>query len=135
MKPRTVITVICVIILLPLLIVFSVPLTDCLLRFVFEELQHVLVGVILAVVLGITQLLLCFFSKRLPICLIPVYFILLGYLLCLVLFFGSEGLAEYIAAMIYGIMFSIALSGVVLAWLIYGFFRLFIHLKKRSIIE
>ena len=135
MKPRTVIAVICGILLLSLLIVFSVPLTDCLLRFVFEELQHVLVGVILAVVLGITQLLLCFFSKRLPICLIPVYFILLGYLFCLILFFGMEGLAEYIAAMIYGIMFSIALSGVVLAWLIYGLFRLFIHLKKRSIIE
>ena len=135
MKPRTIILIICGVILLPLLIFFSVPLKDWLLRIIFEELQHRLVGVILAVVLGIAQLLLCFFSKRLPICLIPVYFILLGYLFCLILFFGMEGLGEYIAAMIYGIMFSIALSGVVLAWLIYGLFRLFIHLKKRSIIE
>ena len=135
MKPRTIILIICGVILLPLLIVFSIPLTDCLLRFVFEELQHVLVGVILAVVLGVTQLLLCFMAKRIPIRLIPISIILLGYLLCLVLFFGMEGLGEYIAAMIYGIMFSIALIGVVLAWLIYGLFRLFIHLKKRSIIE
>ena len=135
MKPRTIILIICGVILLPLLIFFSVPLKDWLLRIIFEELQHRLVGVILAVVLGITQLLLCFFSKRLPIRLIPVYIILLGYLLCLILFFGMEGLGEYIAAMILGIMFSIALSGVVLAWLIYGGFRLFIHLKKRSIIE
>ena len=132
MKPRTVITVICVIILLPLLIVFSVPLTDCLLRFVFEELQHVLVGVILAVVLGITQLLLCFFSKRLPICLIPEYFILLGYLFCLILFFGMEGLGEYIAALILGIMFTIALSGILTAWLIFGLYRLIVHLINRS---
>ena len=134
MKPRTIILIICGVILLSLLIFFSVPLKDWLLRIIFEELQHRLVGVILAVVLGIAQLL-CFFSKRLPIRLIPVYFILLGYLLCLILFFGMEGLGKYIAAMILGIMFSIALSGVVLAWLIYGGFRLFFHLKKRSIIE
>ncbi|MBE6659458.1 MAG: hypothetical protein E7604_13590 [Ruminococcaceae bacterium] len=135
MRPRTIILIICVIILLPLLIVFSVPLMDWLLRIIFRELQHGLVGVVLAVVLGIAQLLLCFLTKRLAIRLIPIEIILLGYCFCLFLFFGMKGIGDYIAAMIFGIIFSIALSGVVLAWLIYGGFRLFIHFKKRTIIE
>lgn len=135
MKPKTIFLFICGLLFLSHLVIFSVPLMDWLLRFSFEELHYRLVGVVLAVVLGITQLLLCFLTKRIPIRLIPIYIILLGYLFCLNLLFGMEGLGEYIAAMIFGIMFSIALSGIIIAWLIFGIYRLIIHFKRQPRIQ
>lgn len=127
--------IICGIILLPILIVLFVPLKDWLLRIIFRELQHGLIGIVLAVVLGIAQLLLCFLTKRLAIRLIPIEIILLGYCFCLFLLFDMKGIGDYIAAMIFGTMFSIALGGIIIAWLIFGIFRLIIHFKKHSRIQ
>ena len=101
-----------------------------LLRYIFEELHYDIVGIVLAVIVGCIQLLLCCKAKRMIFRLFPVFFILLCFLMCLMLIFFAPGLGEIIAARIFAAMFSIAAIGIIAAWVIFFIYRLVILLFR-----
>ena len=130
MKTKTVIFIILTVVFLPILIIFSVPMIDWLLHYIFEELHHDVVGIVLAFIVGFIQLLLCCKAKRVIFRLFPVFFILLCFLLCLILYVFASGLGEIIAAMIFAAMFSIVSVGIIAAWVIYLMYRFTVYLIR-----
>ena len=95
---------------------------------IFEEPKYLfVVGIILAVVFFMIQLLLCFKARQTNVKRIPVYFILLCGLLCFMLFIGAFGSGSggvianvnQLIASILAIVVGIALIGVVTAWIVY----------------
>ena len=127
---KTFIFIILTVVFLPILIIFSVPMIDWLLRYILVELHHDVVGIVLAVIIGIIQLFLCCKTKRVIFRLLPILFILLCFLLCLILYVFASGLGEIIAAMIFAVMFSIVSVGIIAAWVIYLMYRFTVYLIR-----
>lgn len=93
----------------------------------------IVVGIILAVVLFLIQLLLCFKATKTTTRRIPIYIILFGGVLCL-LALGSDSRGSVldgskIAALILAIVVGIALIGVVAAWAVY---KIYMKIQKNN---
>jgi quinol-cytochrome oxidoreductase complex cytochrome b subunit len=96
---------------------------------IFEEPKYLfVVGVILAIILFVIQLLLCFKARKAGVKRIPLYFALVCCVLCAMLFMGilgkgSSGSAlgnvHQIVALILAIVAGISFIGIVAAWIIY----------------
>lgn len=125
------------ILLIPILIICAGFIFDGLLKFVAKEPGNSSgVGAAFAGVFMVLQLILCYKVKNIWIRLIPVYILILGFLLCVVLFFGGFGrgsfYAEIILAMICALILLSASAGAAVAWIIFGVHKLIIKNRIRD---
>lgn len=123
--------------ILPFLLICFAALFKILLQFMADEPgNYVVVGVILALIFMIIQLLLCYGVKRIWIRLIPLFVLILGLVLCLILFLGGFGrgsfFGEIILAMICASALSVASTGIGAAWGFWGFHKLIKRLKRKD---
>ncbi|MEG0321379.1 MAG: hypothetical protein RR606_04210 [Oscillospiraceae bacterium] len=79
----------------------------------------------LAIVFSL-QLLLCFKARRIGIKCIPVYFIILGFICCLLTYWGIFGTysagaisGNGLVAAIFAFILGIAAVGILIAWVVY----------------
>lgn len=126
-KTIKIILLIACIAILPFLLICFAGLFKEILQFMADEPgNYVVVGIILALIFLITQLLLCYGVKRIWIRLIP----------CLILFFGGFGrgsfFGEIILAMICASALSVASTGIGAAWGIWGLYKLIKRLKRNG---
>ena len=108
-----------------------------LLQFIADDTNNaIFVGCIFAVGFMIIQLLLCYKTKHILIRLIPIFMLVVGFGLCLVLFFGGFGtgsfFGEVILAMICAITLSVASTGIAAAWIIFGIHKFINRLARKE---
>ena len=136
-KTIKIILLIACIAILPFLLICFAGLFKEILQFMADEPgNYVVVGIILALIFLITQLLLCYGVKRIWIRLIPLFVLILGFVLCLILFFGGFGrgsfFGEIILAVICASALSVASTGIGAAWGIWGLYKLIKRLKRNG---
>jgi len=134
-KAKIVIAAVIGIVLLPVMILGTTAALYALIGFIAEGNIYT-AGAILAVIFMAVQLLLCCNTQQVWIRLIPLWMIVLGFVLCVILFFGGFGegsfAAEKILALMCALTLGIASVGVGGAWAVFGAGTLICRMKRRK---
>jgi small-conductance mechanosensitive channel len=97
----------------------------------FNEPQYsFVIGLVCAILFFAIQILLCFKARKTVVKLIPVFFIFMGLILCLLLYSGIMGTGSgvignvnQIVALLFTIVIGIACIGDIAAWAVYGIYQ------------